>query len=502
MYTDGGLKPYDYVRICDVCGVRWHKSDLTYIGEFRWACPDDAKGLTAMQIAKYNAKARPLRIRPNKWAKGLAGTPVYQMDEAAVFNYLAATAPNQNIATPVASARATAWAALYMAEVIIDGRRPQNWISRATTLLASYLAYLDSVQSIADVTDPRYGGLLEASGYATDTVIAGGLAYLRGYQALGTPGYLTAAKRCATYLRHVQSGDVQVTSYTVFPQGGGPYHVGGVASGVGLVSGLLTNNYLVADVAALWFLKALQIEIGDATFGDAAATAYFGVNAAPLSTMIAELQAFARTGAKDSTESGAYVTGLSTTAPRTTYIAARNGEADPGTWTPLTLIGSDPICLALRGLYEADPADATVTAMMAWLAAFTSNAANATPVQRESLTFLGTTGTYDPAICPADTLKAAAPFTEASGALYSWASLGLLSPILSAANLGTFRVSKDALAKPRQERFGVPDVKYMGVFGKSGLGYQVYGMQDDVVRASKAALCYRQPPGHYPQVNI
>jgi hypothetical protein len=499
-FTDAGLERGDYPRACDICGHRFRFKQLKHIGQLRWACPDDARGLTEIQISKHNAKARPVRIRPHRHVKDATQTPVYQMEEAATFNYIAATAPYQNAAVAVTSARATAWAALYMSMVILDGRRPSEWIARATELLRTYLTYLGSVQYTTSEADPRYGAFLESSGYSTDTAIVGGLAYLKAYQALDSTDYLESARRVATYLRRAQSGDKQVTKFTVYPQGGGAYHVGGLASGVVDATQLLTAYYFLGDVLGLWFLDELKDEIGDLTFGDAVATAYFSANSAALSTMISELEAFAETGAKDSAQSGEEVSGLSATAPRATYLAARNGEADAPGWISSVSVSSDSICAALRGLHEVDSSNATVTTMLAWLHAVGANSANATTTQRDSLVFLGYTGVYDPAICPATILTAAAPFTEVTGAVYAWGSLGLLAPILTAADSGAFRVSKDAFALARRVSMSAPDAKYIGPLGQAGLSYQVYGIQGDVVRAAKAALVYREAPGHYPQV--
>jgi hypothetical protein len=93
MDTAAGYKRHDPLRVCDICGVVFHKSKLRRIGPLKWACPDDAKGLTAEQIDRHNAKARPLIVRPVKHAKGPSETSVYQVHEADIFNLLTGYEP-------------------------------------------------------------------------------------------------------------------------------------------------------------------------------------------------------------------------------------------------------------------------------------------------------------------------------------------------------------------------------------------------------------------------
>jgi hypothetical protein len=510
--TDTGYSRGDYLRVCDICGHRFHIKDLRPIGELRYACKDDSPGLTAMQISRWNARARPLKVRPNKWAKGITQTPTYQIPEANILNLITTVAPSQVQDGP-STALAAAWAAIYCADLLNQGLRPAGWLSTARAVLARCLTYLltqqygsaTGISPAGSATNPRYGGILVSGVYDTTTTIAAGLAFTKAYQATGNPAYVQAADHCATFMRHVQSGDLQVSAWTVFPSGGGPYHIGGLASGVTDATGLLTTNYLLRDVAGLWFLSAFAAIQGSGTvYGDAAATAFFSAStAATLATMMAELGAFAATGARDSTATpvGAFVTGLSTTAPRGTYVAATNGGAGTGAWTVISTIDSDSVALATLGVFMASELNAQVTSVTAWLASFGANSANATPAQPESKTIAGITGTYDPTLCPADNLTTSAPFTEATGALYSWASLGLLAPILSQLTPG-LRVPKDALSAPVRTDVIHYNWKQLGPLGLSGLSLQPGTRAADVVLAAKAGMAYRQPPGYYPQVAL
>jgi len=511
MATDTGYERGNYLRVCDVCGHRFHFKDLSPIGELKFACPDDAPGLTALQISRFNAKARPLVVKPNKYAKDYVQVPTYQMSEGELFNHVIRTAPAE-LVDGEDSPEAAAWTALYMAKVLLEERRPTIWECDAKCTLAYCAAYLLSLQygsstgPSGTADNPRYGGIYLDTTWDTTVTLVAGIAFVYAYRATAVPGYLTAAERIATFVRHVQSGDSQTTAYTVYPSGGGSYHIGGLSRNVDDATGLLSTSYDVSDVLGCWFLSLMVTEKGGSTqYGDAAATSFHSrANRASLSTMLSELTAFGESGAKDSASSGALVTGLSTTAPRETYVAATNGGAGTATWTSQANVASRPLGMAIRGLYEAGGNTAKVAAIMAWLAAFTTNSTNATPASMHPETVLqGITGTYDPAVCPADNLKAAAPFTESTGARYDWGTFGLLAPVLAATGVD-LRASKDALSKVR--RFSTKDIaeRYLGPIGVSGLSFQPWAAttplsgQRSVTAASMVSLAYREQPGRFP----
>ena len=482
MATDSGYEKGNYLRVCDICGHRFHFRDLKPIGELRFACPDDAPGLTSMQISRFNARAKPLIVRPNRWAKDYAQTGIYQLAEAQIFNFVSQVAPagDRNAAN---DALAAAWTVVYLSDVLAQDKRPQGWDRTATAAIVRCCTYLLSLQygsptgpaPASAASNPRYGGIQYNTDWNTSATVAAGLAFIKAYGALGTSGYRDAAERAATFIRHAQSGDVQVSAYTVYPAGGGPYHIGGLAKSVHDSTGLLDTEYLVADIAGAWFLRLLANNLGDGRFyGDLTATAFFGANAASLATMIAELTAFGETGARDSAESGQFITGLSTTAPSTTYSAATNGGTGAASWATSTRVVTNDIALAVLGIYSANGTTAKVTEMMAWLASFASNVNNRTPAGTPpEEVYQGITGTYSPSLCPADLLGTSAPFTEADGALYDWASLGLLSPIL-AGNQATFKTSKDQLST--SVRYTTLDITnlWLGPIGSSGLSLQPF----------------------------
>lgn len=466
-------------------------SQLKPIGEMRYACPDDAKGLTANQVSRFNARARPLIVRPRKLAKDYIQTPIYDLAEAQIFNFISQVAPagERDGATDALSA---AWAAIYMADVAIQGKRPQNWMRAARSTVERCLTYLLTRQAGSATgvgllptyasSDPRYGGLatgtptgdeFSTATWSTELTIAAGIAFVKAYAAFGTAGYLQAADRAAWFIRRVQSGNVQVGAYTVLPSGGGRYYVKGLASGMVDSTATLTANYYLADVLGLLLLRLLADVKGDgALYGDATATAYFGANQATLATMIDDLTSFAVDGARDANSGGALVPGLST-SPKTLYQAATNGVGGNAAWQAISEVTTRDLALALLGVYSANGNTATVSTMMAWLASFSSNEDNRTPATLpEDQLLAGITGTYDPALCPADNLTPA-ELTEADGALYDWASFGVLSPIL-ASNQGQMRTSKDTLSS--SVRFSFYDVGnvFLGPIGSSGLTLQPF----------------------------
>lgn len=504
MATDTGYDRGNYLRQCDICNHRFHFKDLTPIGEMRWACKDDAPGLTAMQVSRWNARARPLKVRPNRFAKGITQTPTYQLPEGQSFNLIA----TQAVPALAGGPSAPVWWCIYLGQLLQQALRPPVWLATARTALRLQIDNLLTGQygsptgPVTTAADPKYGGISNGASISTSNVALGGMAFILAYQTLGDAKYLQAADRCATYLRHAQCLDLLVSGWTVYPAGGGPYHVGGVASLVTVGSAAYTTTYLLADVVALWFLSQLATVRSPTTaYGDGSATSFFSAaTSAPLSQMISELTAFAVTGPRDSTVSGAFVSGLSTTKSQATYVAAVNGVGGAAAWTSVATVSSEPIALALLGLFRSGGMSATVTSVLAWLAAFTPNPANATPVQRDSLTIAGITGTYNPALCVADTLQATAPFTEAAGAKYSWSSEGILSPMLGQTLL---RASKDTLSQPERSSL-LPDnvgLTYLGLSGASGLSLQPSGLPN-ATAAAKGGMIWRQPPGHYPQVAL
>ncbi|HET7742941.1 MAG TPA: hypothetical protein VFL67_20025, partial [Mycobacterium sp.] len=323
--------PRDFRRVCDQCGSLFNRSDLHRKGPWIYCSDCDQPGDRIIeQLDAAIARQRPFRILPVPNAKPIVDAPYYwQTEESQVFDFILSTAPARNLGG-ANSPLAAAWAMIYLCDIITQNTRPASWLTSARTKIASLYAYLAPLQygsssgPAATIQDPRYGGFAEGSAQLAATTIAAGLAFVKAYSAAGITDALNAANRCATWLRHAQCGDLQLTLWhTIYPSGGSAYHVGGVCSNVATSNGVQSGTYNLADTYAIVFLKALAAAVGAATtYGDAASTAYFSAaTQASLTTMIAELVTFAETGPKDSAHGDATTPGLSVTAPKSSYTA-------------------------------------------------------------------------------------------------------------------------------------------------------------------------------------
>jgi hypothetical protein len=510
--TTTSYVPRDFRRVCDQCGDLFNRSQLHRRRNWIFCSDCESKGTRIIEEENDEiARQRPFRILPVPNPKPLLIDNLYSYvgEEGILFDFIVSTSPARSPGganDPLAAA----WAAAYLSDVVNQNsavsltNRPQAWVASAKTKISSLLTYLLSQQTgsptgpVATTQDPRYGGFLVTGVYTPSLATAAGLAFIKAYQATGNVGYLAAANRVATFLRHLQCGDIQVTQHTVYPSSGSPYHVGGLAANVNDSTGFQSIVYNLQDVYAVVFLKALAAVVGaSTTYGDAASTSFFTASTqASLTTMISELTTFAETGPKDSAHGDANTPGLSATAPKVTYGAYLSTGAGTGTWgSPATVPGST-IAMSVAGCYAANGADATVTAMLAWLAAGTSNAANRTPTTNTAQQTLDAiTGTYNPATAPATSLTASAPFTEATGALYDLASLGVLAPVLSGTNAAALRTARGAVSTPVQWSTFYLDLKYLGSLGRAGLSLQPHSAAGqstpDVVFASQFGAVYR-----------
>ncbi len=486
MSTTTQYVPRDFRRVCDQCGVLWNRSQLHHKGPWRYCndCDQPGDRIREQEDAAI-ARTRPFRILPVPNAKRQSVHSPYDwtLEDAQIFNLIASAAPADRVGQSSNTASA-AWAAVYLADMINQGIRPPAWLASGKTILRTCLTYLltqqygspTGISPAGSVQNPRYGGISDGSGtYSTATTIAAGAAFVKAATALADSTLLGAADRCATFLRHVQCGDLQVSAWTVFPSGGGPYHVGGLSSGVVDATGLLSGNYNLADVLGLWFLKLLvAVRSPSTSYGDGAATAFFSAStAAPLSQMMAEMGAFASLGAYDSSAGSSLVTGLSSTKPQAIYSAALNGGGGTASWTASATVPGVSLAMAMLGVFQAFGATAQITSMLAWLAAVGANAANATPsTNTPQQTLNGITGTYSAATAPATSYTSAAPFTEATGALYDLAALGFLAPILNSTNVAALKNARSTVSPIEPYSVIQPDGRFPGPLGRAGLSLQ------------------------------
>lgn len=460
MSTTTTYVPRDYRRVCDQCGIRYNRSQLHR--KLHWIFCDtcDAPGDRIQEEEDAAiARQRPFRILPVPNAKPLSVDSPYdwQTEEAQIFNFIASVAPAATYGG-ASDFESAAYAAVYMADAldaIEDEARPEAWRTSAADTMTACLDYLLTQFGSFATNSIRYGsiGLVGDLGYS-GRAISAGIAFMRGYSVTGNGDYLFAAKKCATFVSSMQA------VYSVS---------GGVAEYIDTSTSLPSGNYLLSDVMALWFLSLLAGEVGDDfVAGIASPSDWATTTSQTLGTMIENLTAFAVTGP---VVAGANVSGLSSTAPRATYVF--NQVSLTGTWTTITDIDSADITMALRGLYAAEPESETITTMVDWLGAFAANSENATPATNtEQETIDGITGDYDPAVCPATSLTASAPFTESTGALYDLQSLGWLAPILAATDADGLRDSRADLSPGQRFSTYSLSLAYLGPLGRAGLSLQ------------------------------
>ncbi len=489
MAIDSGWKRRDYLRTCDICGARWKFSKLRPIGEMKFACPDDYKGLTATQISRHNARARPLIVRPVKFPKPVASLDIYQLEEAQIFNYVALNAPwltqadrDNNAAK---STQAAARAGVYMGDILVENRRPAVWLNTAARTLATCVTYLLTQQygsptgtAATDTTGVLHGGVLDGGILSSVTTAIAGVAFLRSYATTGNGDHLQAAKRCAIFLRHQQCA-WQSSSGDQTQYGGGVYQLKAVAEGA-LTAGSISNRYNVADQgAAIWFFTELANVIGDATvYGEASSTYFTGDTRATLAVMVQNCSDFLSIGAL--TTAG-LVTGLSPATPALYYVASTSGSPGFSIWYAsgvlLTSVLSDHWALALFGLNFAGLLTTHVNAIYDYLLAMSPNAANSATGLSDAQLLASAKGTYEPAIAPAVSIEAT---TETTGTYYSWSAAAWLAPIQSGRDPAAFKVTKDTLSRPRRVGTFSQEVRYMGPLSRSGLSFQVAGLAASV----------------------
>lgn len=486
MSTTTAWKRRDYKRACDICGHTWMFSAMRSIGEGKWACPDDAKGLTATQISRHNARARALRVNPVKHPKPTNHIDIYQLEEAQIFNFVTSVSPwntqadKDNNATK--SVQAAAHAAVYLAELLEEDERPEQWMRTARAALATNLTYLLTQQygaptgtAASDTTGIYYGGITNGISLSTNVTALSGVAFAKSYQTTGTAAHLDAARRCAQFLRHQQCAWRSSGADRTLLK------IEGVAAGVS-GAGVITTDYYLADQgAAAWFLSIMsEIQGGSTSYGEASSSYFSSTTLATLEEMIQAVSDFVSTGVPDANEGGALTTGLSATTPRLRYRANTTLTSVLGFWTGGGSSGgsivTDEWALCLFGLDAADLLGDQVTAAYDFLMGMTANPANAVTTQNESVLLASAQGTYSPLVAPAVSVETTG--TETTGTYYSWSAAAWLGSIQSRVNPAAFKASKDILSVPRRVDTASIAVRYMGPLGRSGLSYQVANLEE------------------------
>lgn len=503
--TGTDYRRYDPKRVCDICGHMWHKSELTRIAPFRWACPDDKDGLTAEDISRHNASVRPLMVRAVKNAKGLSQTPTFQQAEGAVLNLILANAPNSIFLSEYGSlgaqrnadngladrARATGWMAYYLGNLVLENRRPRNWIEKATTKLTALCDAIVAGQRTTTAAVPVTDGLEYGAIYLVDTPPSGTvvfdvpgnaaclLALLRAYQATGAVKYRDTARAIATFLRRSQCTG-NFTAFNAQYQASSRIAVGPFPESlsISLTTSLNVSvgfyDIRISGLVCAWALHVLQVIDADASYGGGALGVFVADQGALLSRAVSDCVGWWQAGAPDGA-GGPIVVGFSPQTPKQSYSAgASGGFLLNATWgnTPdadggMSVVGFD-YAFGVRSLFEVGGYTGQVGSLYSWLRGFTANPLNAVPATwgRDRIA-KSAFGTYDPTIALGRNLRVRdaagnAVATESAysdiqqsylAPTYDWRTVGILAPIQSAKAPSDFIVSKDELSRIRHRRF-------------------------------------------------
>jgi hypothetical protein len=534
-----GYRKKDPKRVCDICGVQMFFSELKYIGQNRWACSDDAPGLTEYQIARHNARVKPLLVRQVKHPRSLAQTPTYLTQEAQLFALVRDQWAFRNSVNGYGAGAASgttqlaAQCGLYFGELLVEGERPTSWLTQAATQLRAIADFIISKQygsptgpNPAQATNTRlYGGVLESTTLQCTAYVnaISGLVLLRAYRLLGDSKYLVAANLVATFLRQGlqqrQPGVGQNQPTSVY--------LGGFCTSI-TTGDAPDTNFPLLGASAMWFLSELRAIVGGSTtYGVATAGGDFdGSAAGTLDAMLSEARAF-YAGSKipgfanpTGTAFGA-MSMLSSATPRGNYFDNGSGSYSALlSSTGLYFVTSFDFSVALRGLYEYEGYSATVAGIYEWLMAFTSNPDAEPPAGSASFTVAnGVKGIYNPGIALSFNLA----YADGSGnpisrnlagttTSYDTTTVGILAPvrIASGRDLSDAKASLSAPGRIRASRTDTNDqFAYPLLRGQCGLSFQmvpsITGSAGQVWGVtSNAAFCglvYRYAPRANPGVS-
>lgn len=532
MSTDSRYQRKDNLRACSICGVRWHASDMRYIGQNRWACPDDAEGLTAEQISRHNARVRPLLVRQFKNPLITGEVPDYRIQEGVLFNLVCKFATTasvlSNINGGISSAQtpqSAAQCALYLSDIIRENLRPASWITQAKTTLSAIAVYLRSVQSgpvgsgggVVAITSTSWGGfgLFTALGHGYCA-----LALIRAYSILGTNDFLVGATAACDYIRQsLQRGDAPVVDFTS-PIGVpvGRYLGGGFRESIGNFSS--SRECWLSGAFCMWPLKELGDILGT-SFVLGSPSAGGGFNLVPSGTIaftLSEARKFYVTGVLAGfsvpPSTGVFLPALaplSTTTPRQRYIAALSGGGAAGgeQWhlasvPPERFFLASDVASALRALFECEGYSVTVASVYEWLMTFASNPAGEVPAGTSvEATRNGALGALDVDLALPfqlelfDANQAPVIRNFIGAAAYDLPWTAILSPVRVASGRTTRRF-KETFAKPILAQTKVPGpgrtVSRADARGACGLSFQALDDRVIIGSAAQFGLSYRYAP--------
>lgn len=511
-----------YKRACDLCGHPWPFYKLTYIGQQRWACEDDYRGLTAEQLSRLQMRMRPLLVKPRPHAKLQGEVPQYVGSEAFLFNLIcrfgatAASVGYGGYAIGGANVREAGSAGIYLAGVLAENKRPLSWMRQALSALMAVGTFMRSTQygdpSSAHageaVSSVLYGGLLTSFGTVDCLSTAnGGLTFLALWSLTGDATWLAAADRVAAFLRNQQRSDARATGYST-DSAATRLFVGAWPLFTVAATKVSTYEYDTAYAMALWFCARYRDARGAGQVLGLAAPAgdFTSATQGSVQDMIDDAIQFYVTGKFPYAVGGSpNIAPLSATTPQS-YALFTGPDTFQIHDLGFGLFGffDGELSSGLRGLYELEGYTPRVAAIFEWLMSFTSNpaweipdGANLYDIEADFI------GTYDPTVAIAAYLatangQAQSP-TLATNALpyLSLRSTGLLGPLYNASGRD-LRTIKDAMAVPR---FAPPDresARMIGFDGICGLSFQSLGSNGSMEQMAQTALIYRAEPKGFP----
>lgn len=514
----------DYKRSCDLCGYNGPASELTPVGDGKFYCRDDRDLWTAQQTARHGRRRKPFQIKPRKNPRITGEVPLYQTEEAELFNLVLKYSAATEVIGPTgarvggATIPATMWAecGLYLRELLLEDKRPLSWMTKALAQLKVIGGLLLTWQNASAIDSIGYGGIIDnGGGNPAFPFCAGpaGLVFLALYQFTGEQRYLDGADRVAWFLRQMQKTDLLAVNPTV-DSNGTPVAFGGwpsVLYGNGDVSG----TFYTAHAYYLWFLARYRDVRGpNRALGSSTASGSFA--SPPVGTVqqcIDEAVAFYVTGQRPYSSTSSGVCAPLSTSPQFLYQPANANAFTLATSGSYYGMNGCDMAFALRGLYELEGYTARVATIFEWLMGFTSNPAFeltdgahfTTPL---SVVRAGTKGTYDPSVAMADFLalgasQAATPTLQTNGtSFYSSPATALLGPLYNASGR-LLRTWKDALVEGRCLTTDPRDVRSPRPYESLGLSYQLaVTSTEDLSMAviARNALIYRAAPGAFNEV--
>lgn len=541
-------EPGTFLRPCDLCGIRFRANQLIRSTDGKFRCLRWCAEQTQLDRDRISAAASRRREAPPP----PFGAPYLFRDlygtEGILFDFLA----NQAVvdsgwtgglrmgAAPASTMRGLGStqvtqgsyspgglgeAMRYLYGLIVENRRPLQWISRAKVKLRELADFAIANQNgfginptFTKSNEVRFGSVLLPGNtvYLAPSQGQMGLGFLYAYQALGDIKYLTSARAMADFVTNLQHGGLLTSNFSSTDAAGtSRISYGTWTEQTNATATVFSQRFTPSTLVVLEFLKTLYGLVGDEMHGaDTTLTALF--TQAPqqlLSVSMSSARAFWSAGCFDAT-AGATVNGFSTTTPRERFFSFPSTipgfASNDGSWAfqnalgsagTGTLITASNWALGLRALYVYEGYSTQVAALWSYLMSFASNPTfQATTTSRglDAPTALSLLGNYDPKLSLTTLLQVRTPVTFTSStqngsSQYDWQCAGILAPIQGVQDPGSLDAAKDYVTKgvvfPTDYDYGRNGTDYFMCQGLSGLSGQIGANPQAVVdwRADLAA---------------